>query len=593
MRRLKKIIEGSKSLVNKSQYSYGYAAFGIALLLLFTKITGIFKLQLLTSIYGISSKELDIFQGANTIPEFIFTIVAIGGINAALIPVLTQTSVNENESRLKEVFSSLVNIFFLALVVLCFIVFIFAPQIIHSAISLKIANTTSPLTPEDIDKFVVVLRILIFSPIILTISSIFSSILQIKRRFWITALSPLFYNLGLIFTAAFILPFFHKDVVVLAVGVILGSLLHFLIQLPAILQSEIHYSPFIILPKDLYVIKAIKQTLPRIIGLTSDYIGNIFQTILALSLVEGSLNTFRLAISLREIPISLFGMAISVSVFPSLSELAERKKFDELQILFSKALRSILFWTLPVTVLFLVLRTPIVRFTFGIFNKNVTLAETSLLSYTVLFLSLGIVFYSVLQLVGRTFYSLNDVKTPTIVSMIAILVELALTYSLANLFSHFNSLSLNPLNFIKNVNDYFTIGSNPEGAAVGGIALASSASIFVNLALLTIFLKRKGISVWYEPQYIFKKIISSGAMFVVGLGSFKYLDTFFNDDRILGVFLLTANVTFLMGLTYYLSERVLKDDDIENLNDPIKKIKRGLEKVKQLIKLNKLKGIGT
>jgi putative peptidoglycan lipid II flippase len=585
---IKKLLTKSKDLMISPKEPYGYIAFAIAMIGLVTKVSGVLKYQILTAVYGVRSTQLDIFNGANTIPEFIYLIIAIGSINAALVPIFTQTSINEDENRLKQVFSSIVNIFFLILLVICILVFIFAPQIINGALGIHITNTEVPLGPAEIAKFTQVLRILIFSPIILCISSIFACILQIKHRFFITTLSPMFYNLGIILTTIFLVPHFNNDIAVLAIGVLLGSILHFAVQAPAILKAEIKYSPFILNLKDKYVRKAIKQTLPRTIGLTTDYIGNIFQTLLALRLMPGTLNSFKLAISLREIPATMFGIAIAQSVFPGMSELGSKKDFVGLQNLFSKALRIILFWSLPITAIFIVLRTPIVQLVFGIFSGKVDFNDTSLISYSLLFLSFGVIFYSVLGLVNRTFYALDDSKTPTIISICVILLELALTYSLANLFSHFSNLSLNPLLFWQNFDNFFTNGG--EQAAIGGIALASSISILINLILLIKFLKAKGINTFFQPQHIYKKFISTLVMLVTGLLAFQLFVSLeiFNNERVLGVFLFTVNVGIIMCLSYYFVEKILKDDDLEMLQNPISKLKTGLWKIRKVLPGSKI-----
>lgn len=589
MGRFRKILTTSKNIL-RPQDSFAYIAFGISLLVLITKVTGLVKLQVFAHIYGVKSVDYAIFNAANIIPEFIFLIVAIGGINAALIPVLTQTSVNEDSERLRRVFSSLVNFFFLFLLVVSILVFIFARQIVTPALKLNITNTETPIGPREIDLFVRLLRIIIVSPIILCISSIFSSILQIKKRFFITQLSPLFYNFGVIFMALVFVDDQTKSVEPLAWGVVVGSALHFLVQLPAILRSEINYSMFVLDFKDFYVIKALRQALPRTIGLTSDYIGNIFQTLIALRLSDRALNSFRNTLSIRDIPITMFGVAISTALFPTLSELNKNSQRDEFQKIFSKGLRTILFWTLPSSILIIVLRTPIIRLVYSVFNSSITLSDVSLMSYILLFLSLGIVFYSVLNLVNRAYYALDDSKTPTFVSITVIFLELALTYGLVNLFSHFNNLSLNPVSFFKNVDDYFTNGGSD--AAVGGIGFASSISIFINLFILCLLLRKKGLYFFYEKKHILKKVFSSAMMLIVGVFSLKVFEDFFNEERVAGILLLTINVFVFMVGTFYFSEKLVQDEDISILDKPITKVKKAFGQFKRLISKNKISGVG-
>jgi len=589
--RVSKILSHSKGAFSQAGKSFGFIAFGMGVLIFLTKITALVKLQILTVIFGIRSSELDLFNAANAIPEFIFTIVVIGGINAALIPVFNQTSLNESEDRLKKVFSTIVNIFILVLFTICILVFIFAPQIISLTDRIRLANIENDLSLSDFQLFVDLLRILIFSPIILCVSSIFSSILQVKRSFWITALAPLFYNLGII-GASVLLTYYDNNIIILAYGVLFASLLHFAIQLPAILKTKVQYTLFAFNAGDAYVKRAITNTLPRIIGLTSDNIANIFQTFIALALVQGSLNSFRLATSLRDLPSSIFGLAVAQSVFPQMSELAEKKEFIEFQKLFSLAIRTILFWTIPVTAIFIVLRTPIVQLLFGLFNKEITFSDTSLVSYSLLFLSLGIIFYSILAVVNRAFYSLNDSTTPTTVSIFVIFVELALTYTLVNLFSHFDeSLSLNPIFVLSNIDNYFQNGNSQ--AAIGGIALAGTIAVFFNLSILIWALKRKGTDFFYESQFIFNKFLSGFVTILIGFLGFKYLNDFFDTTRVIGVFLSTLNISLIMCLTYYLSEKYLRDEDVKMFDNFLKKIGNFLRKVKEAFSKNEVIGVGT
>lgn len=572
----------------------GIIAFGMGLILLITKLAGLIKLQVLTSIYGVKSNELDIFNAANIIPEFIFTIIVIGGVNAALIPVLSQTSQNESQERLTRVFSSIINIFLLSLIFICLLVFIFTPEVVNFITNTKILSVKDDFSVEEHEKLISLLRILIFSPIILCVSSIFSSILQVKKSFWVTTLAPLFYNLGIIGSAIF-LSYHNKDLTILAYGVLLGSVMHFLVQVPTIITSGIKYTPLIDF-RDKYVIQAIRNTFPRIISLTSDYIANIFQVLVALNLQEGSLTSFRLAISIRDLATSMFGLSVAQAYFPKMTELANKKNFLELQQTFSEAIRTILFWTIPITVLFIVLRTPIVQLLFGIFNKEIGFSETNMISYSLLFLSFGVIFYSVLGVVIRVFFSLNDSITPTIVSIVSIFIELAITFGFVNLFSNFDdSLSVDPIYVLSNFQNYFVNGSSQ--AAIGGVAFASSLAIFINLAFMVFALNKKGIKLFYEAKFLIKKLISGLFALILGLILFRSpIANWFNlfdTEKVIGVFFTTLNMSLIICLIYYIAEKIQKDPDILFFENIFRKFLSNIAKIKKVFKTNKIFGIGS
>jgi hypothetical protein len=172
-----------------------------------------------------------------------------------------------------------------------------------------------------------------------------------------------------------------------------------------------------------------------------------------------------------------------------------------------------------------------------------------------------------------------------------IFFELALTYGLVNLFSHFpEDLSVNPFTVIQNVDYFFSKGTSE--AAIGGIGLASSISIVVNLWFLGIFLKRKGVHLFHESSFIYKKIFSSFVMLVVGLVSFKVFEFFFITNKVIGLIFFTINVTLIMGATYYFMEKLLQDEDINILDDPIRKFKKAFAAFKQIIKTDKVTNVG-
>ncbi|BDQ05040.1 MAG: hypothetical protein KatS3mg084_0558 [Candidatus Dojkabacteria bacterium] len=589
MNDVRNILKSTQTKLSKAQESLGIVAIGMGIIILLTKLTSLLKSQLLVAVYGIRSRELDLFHAANVIPDFIFSVIVIGGINAALIPIFSKINLDEPYEIQTKILSSILNIFVICLLFISIAVYIFAPQAIHYVVNINLPNINNKLTPDEYHMLIDLLRILIFSPIILCLSAIFSSILQVKKLFWITAFAPLFYNIGIIITTL-VIRIFHLDVKFLAYGVIFASVLHLLIQLPAIFQANIHYQVLSFAFNNSYVINAIRNTIPRSIGLASEYIAGIFQAFIALNITTGALNALRLATSLRDIPTSVFGLAIAQSIFPHISELAQSNRLDDLQKVFSRAIRILLLWTIPITVVVIVLRTPMTQLIFGLFSKSGDFQGTNMVSYTLLFLAISIISLSIVGIINRTFYALNDSVTPTLVSIFIIFFEISLTYALVNLFSNFDeSLSVNPIFIISNINSYFSNGNSP--AAIGGIALASSISTTINVSILIFLLRKKGINFFYEQSYISKKFLSGLISLILGLIVFKYTNDFIDTTRVVGVLLTSINSSMFILMTYYLSENFLKDDDVLLIDDLITKTKPYLNKVLFLFNRNKIIGV--
>ena len=89
---------------------------------------------------------------------------------------------------------------------------------------------------------------------------------------------------------------------------------------------------------------------------------------------QGSISIFNLALNLEYIPVTVIGLSYSVAAFPDLVSFSINKAKDQFDRYFSAAMRHIVFWTLPMSVLLLVLRAQIVRVVLGsgVFNWSDT-----------------------------------------------------------------------------------------------------------------------------------------------------------------------------------------------------------------------------
>ena len=172
-------------------------------------------------------------------------------------------------------------------------------------------------------EFVVLARILLLSPIFLGLSNLVSSVIQSHNRFIIYALSPIFYNLGIIFGIIFLFPKFGLAGIVS--GVAIGALAHLAIQIPAVIK--LGYFPW---PAQKINIKetwkVAKLSFPRSLGLGLNQIILIFITAAASLLSAGSIAVFNLSFNLQSVPLAVIGMSYSVAAFPTLAKLFVNNK---------------------------------------------------------------------------------------------------------------------------------------------------------------------------------------------------------------------------------------------------------------------------
>jgi putative peptidoglycan lipid II flippase len=269
-----------------------------------------------------------------------------------LIPFFLERISTQREKGQK-FFDNIFSVFLLAMIFLTAIVFFIIPYlsgIVAPGFSLEAKN-----------QFVILTRILLLSPFLLGLSNLLSSIVQSFNRFFVYALSPLLYNIGIIFGIIILFP--YLGMVGIALGVVLGALLHVSIQIPTIIR--LNFVPKFKLKLNFpEAWQVIKFSLPRTFGLGLNQIVLIFITAMASLFSVGSIAVFNLSFNLQSVFLTVIGVSYSVAAFPTLAKLfiSDKKKFLGHTII---ALRQIIFWLIPISILAIVLRAQIVRVIFG------------------------------------------------------------------------------------------------------------------------------------------------------------------------------------------------------------------------------------
>ncbi len=381
-----------------------HAAFWLAVFSAVSAVLGLFRDRMLAGHFG-ASRPLDIYYAAFRVPDFIYTLMLFFTAATAIIPIFLERY-NSEKKDAENLFGSLLLFFLMAVAILSLVAFILMPYLIKiflpgfSSVDQKSAVTIS--------------RILLFSPIFLGVSNIFSSVTESLRRFIASALSPVFYNLGIIFGILFFLPVFGP-VVGLAMGVILGAIMHMSIQIPAILKIGVwpRFDKF--WSSDLK--KVLKFSFPRTLGLQISQLASIFFTGVASTLATGSIAVFTFASNLQSLPVTIVGLSYSMAAFPNLAAHSISKERDSFREQFSAAFRHILFWTLPAAALLLVLRAQIVRVILG--SGAFSWADTRLTAAALFILSLAVIFQSLFILLVWAFYAEGESWRPLFINILS------------------------------------------------------------------------------------------------------------------------------------------------------------------------------
>lgn len=398
------------------------AAFFLALSAIGSKLLALLRDRFLASTFG-AGKTLDVYYASFILPDYLYNFLLFIVSASALIPLfLEKTSRSRDEG--KRFLDNALTAFF-ALTVVCaailfFLIPLLAPFIVPG------------FSADEQAQLIVLSRILLLSPVLLGLSNLISSVIQSLRRFFIYALAPIFYNIGIILG---VLVFYRWwGLIGIALGVVSGCLMHVSIQIPSLIKSG--FLPWFTLKINKEEIKKIvKLSFPRALGLTFNQFVLTIITAIASVLGPGSIAVFNLAINLQTIPLTIVGMSYGVAAFPTLAQFYvknEREKFLEHVLI---AARHIIFWSFPITVLFIVLRAQIVRAVLG--AGAFTWADTRLTAASLAILSLAIASQGLLFLLVRAFYAAGRTKTPLLINFFSSLAVAGGAFLFLWLFKNF------------------------------------------------------------------------------------------------------------------------------------------------------------
>ena len=292
------------------------AAYILALFAIGSQILAVVRDRLLAHLFG-AGPELDLYYAAFRIPDLMYVLFASVLSVYVLLPFVSRYTEEGGAAAGAKVIEQVFTLFLM----------------FYSAIALILALTASFYVPwlfpgflEQAGQLAVLVQILMFQAFLLGISSLCGVITQIGHRFVLYAISPLLYNLSIIFGVVVLYPAFGLSGLV--VGVVLGALLHLLVQIPFVFRSEYRFG--IAKAFDWKLMREVLSvSIPRALTLSLNQIVLLVLTSIASTMVAGSVSVFQFALNLQSVPLVVIGMSYSVAAFPTLSTLLAKKKMHE------------------------------------------------------------------------------------------------------------------------------------------------------------------------------------------------------------------------------------------------------------------------
>ena len=376
-----------------------------------SRMLGWVRVVVLSNVYG-PTAELDAYYAAFRIPDLMFQLVAAGAIASSLIPVLSGLLADGQRDRAWRVASTVANLMLGVLLILAVAMAIFAPTIVPFLVPGFDAATTQ-LTIE-------LTRLMLISPIFLAAGAIATAVLNTEGRFGAAAMAPVLYNVCIIGGVLLLAP--AIGVFAAAVGVVVGSVAHLLIQLPA-LRGRFHYT-FSTDISDEAARQSFWLMLPRAIGMGANQITFLVNTLLATTLAVGAVVTYNVAFNVLQIPLGVIGLPLGIVLLPAMSRALAKGKEDDFGNIVVSSLRLLLWATLFVAAVGIVARDETVELLFGWGFDAAALAATAA---TLGVFLVGLPAHALNVILARAFYSGKDTVTPVTVAIVSVALNVLIS----------------------------------------------------------------------------------------------------------------------------------------------------------------------
>lgn len=386
------------------------AAMVLAASVFFSMVLGLVRDRILAHFF--IGSEISLYFAAFRLPDTLFEILVLGSLSSAFIPTFISYISQRREKEAWRVTGIMLNLSLLAFALLAVLVAIFARPL--SAI------LAPGFSAEEITLMARLTRILLLTQGFFVISFFMTGVLKSFQRFLVPALSPIFYNLGIILAVLFLSS--SWGIYAPVFGAVLGAAAHFLVQLP--LAFRLGFRPNFSLDISHPGVRRIaKLAAPRVVELGFIQLLKAFDLFFSSLVNTAAYGYLTFATHLEMVPVSFFGLSLADAAMPSLAY--QKKNKGEFQRLFFATFRQIIFLTLPVAAAFIVLRIPLVRLAFG--AARFTWESTVLTAYTLSLFAVGIIGQVLTIYFVRAFYALQDTLTPVIVGVANILFDILLS----------------------------------------------------------------------------------------------------------------------------------------------------------------------
>jgi len=425
---------------------------GIGVATMVSRVLGLAREQVYAAFMG-TTPVAGAFVYAFTAPNLFRRLLGEGALTAAFIPIFKAKEKNDGEAAMWRAANAVIS----ALVAAAGAVTIGVMLILTVMLQFKGWTQETRLMLD-------LMRCMFPYMLLACVAAVFIGICNARGHFFIPALGAALLNVVMIASVLFLAPRMGRElsqqVFALAIGVIVAGIVQAAFQWPILRKEGFHFewiSPW----SDPVVREVIVKMIPSSIGVAAFQINVLLTQGLAFGENAPIVAVFQYAVRLMELPQGVVGISLATFLLPTLSGLAVSKEYGKFRATLSEGVTYLIFINLLASVLLFTLAEPIVRLLFE--RRAFHAADTQRVAFALMCLVPGLISFSLVNILARAFYALEDVKTPAKISIFALTVNFFITA--------------------------FLLFGLKLGA--GALGIANSISSFINLALLTFALRKK------------------------------------------------------------------------------------------------------
>jgi len=393
----------------------------IGIAVMCSRLLGLLREQIFAALFG-GGMAMDAFTAAFRIPNLLRDLFAEGALSTAFVTTFSKTIARGGDEDAWRLANKVATMTALLLGVICAVGMVFSDQLVHllaPGFDPDKAALTAHLT-----------RIMFPFILLVSVAALVMGMLNAKNHFGVPAMASSFFNIGsIVFGVAlgfWIDPHFGARALIgLAFATVIGGALQLAVQLPSLTRLGYRFRP------DLHWrdpgVKAILLLMgPAVIAASTTQFNVLVNSMFASTLGDGAIFWLAVAFRLMQLPLGLFGVALGTVTLPLLSRLVVAGRMDAFRSELARAMRWALLLTLPSMVGLMMLAEPIISVLYQ--HGKFSAYQAGEAAGALRFYAIGLAGYAALKVLVNAFYALERRKTPMLVSLLAVGLNLLLNW---------------------------------------------------------------------------------------------------------------------------------------------------------------------